>query len=139
MLKIRIIFKKNPKFAGKNNSTFVRIKMRNFQSIIFEQIQTHREFFKSALAYLTLSSVNLSLDLDDDSILYHFMTIQYQVLYLYIQPRYVLNLRDQYWRCTYFSAKLAFIAKIFLILFFVHNRIKSTWKQSIPFRASQLF
>ena len=71
MLKISIIFLKNPNFARKNNSTFVRIKNAKFPKHYFWiDSNTYREYFKSALAYLTLSSVNLSLDLDDGSILW---------------------------------------------------------------------
>ena len=127
MLKIRIIFKKNPKFAGKNNSTFVRIKNAKFPKYYFWiDSNTYRELFKSTLAYLTLSSVNLSLDLNDGSILW--LVSVSGTLSLYLAQTCPKLEVYQYWRCTYFSAKLAFIAKIFLILYFVHNRIKSTWK-----------
>ena len=41
--------------------------------------------------------------------------LTYQVLYLYILPKLVLNLSDQPWRCTYFGAELAFVAGMFLL------------------------
>ena len=41
--------------------------------------------------------------------------LTHHVLYLYILPTLVLNLRDQPWRCTYFGAELAFVAGIFLL------------------------
>ena len=40
--------------------------------------------------------------------------LTHQVIYLYILPGDLLNLRDQRWKCTYFDAELAFVAGVFL-------------------------
>ena len=86
--------------------------------------------------------------------------LTHKVLFLYILPSNLMNLRDQPWRCTYFGAELTFVAaKVSLMLdnpfpvlsicklnhisvCFIQIRTKITCKELIPFipfRESHVF
>ena len=52
MLKISPLFKKFLKLHGQITPEFFGLRMRSFQVIVFMETQTHKEIFKSALAYL---------------------------------------------------------------------------------------
>ena len=66
---------------------------------------------------LCLNFSYLSLELRDVPNVDENMT--HQLIYLYILPVHLLKFRVRPSRCTYFGAKLAFLAEIFLSIFFI--------------------
>ena len=100
-------------FGKKENRSKVFKSIKSFTISVLTYIHS---YFSSFSVILIHKSLNLVIRVWDYMMLQHFDgNLIHRVLYLYILPTLVLNLRDQPRRCTYFGAELAFVAGMVLL------------------------